>query len=65
MIVIALLHDKTLILLDHASRKLMHLPVMQHMVDDDHYVLVGFGVMNYMYENTIGFNKRDLIHFEE
>lgn len=63
MISVVLLHGKTLVLLDEKNRRLIYLPIIPH--TDDHYALMEYEIMSYLYENTIHFDRVELISFEE
>lgn len=64
MILIALLHDKTWVIINHKNRSMAYLPLVYY-ASDDHYALMEYEIMSYLYENTASYDKREIIHFEE
>lgn len=66
MKVIALLHGKTLVLIDHKERRLEYIPTYKYLNEiDDHYALAEYEIMSYLYENAANYSKIELFKFEE
>lgn len=64
MILVALLNDRTWVMINNYTRSMAYLPLVYY-ASDDHYALMEYEIMSYLYENTTSHNKRELMHFEE
>lgn len=65
MIVIAFLNGKNPVIVDHAERKMYHLPSYE-MEYPSHYTEVNNDeIARYLYEYTYLYNKNQIIRFEK
>lgn len=64
MIVIALLHNKTLVSIDHDNRKMIHLPTSYYNIPEHYSDITMMEIESYLYENTCRYDKCELFVFE-
>lgn len=65
MIVIAYLNSRNPVMVDHAERKMYHLPSLD-IEFPSHYTEVNNDeIARYLYEYTYMYNKNEIIKFEE
>lgn len=64
MIIVALLHDKTLVGIDHDQRRLSHWPTKNYPIPESYADINKIEIDSYLYENTYRYDKTILFEFE-
>lgn len=64
MIIVALLHNRNLVSIDHGNRKMIYLPTYYYNIPQQYADITHSEIESYLYENTHGYDKCELFIYE-